>query len=119
MLPRACGHWWRGIEPKRSNLAAKGQKAPKFKLPRSTKHQAPSSTTGLPPFAPASVLGVWCFEIWNFSGTWGLVLGVSRGGGSKTEMRPFPAEILVWFIPTPGRRNFFAKTAEIVNLQHA
>src|SRR5213596_469808 len=33
---------------------------------------------------PASVLGVWCFEIWNFSGAWGLVHGVSLSGG---EMR--------------------------------
>jgi len=28
------------------------------------------------------------FEIWNFSGAWGLVLVVSLGSGSKTEMHP-------------------------------
>jgi len=28
------------------------------------------------------------FQIWSFSGAWGLVLGVSLRGGSKTEMRP-------------------------------
>ena len=27
-------------------------------------------------------------EIWNFSGAWGLVLGVSLSGGSKTENAP-------------------------------
>src|SRR5438034_34412 len=58
---------------------------PISKLQRSTKLQAQKPTCA--PFAPASVTGVWCFEIWNFSGAWGLVLGVSLAGGSKNEMR--------------------------------
>src|SRR5206468_4166177 len=62
-------------------------KSSKFQTPSSK--EAPSSKLKSAPFAPASVLGVWCFEIWNFSGAWGLVLGVSLGGGSKTEMRDF------------------------------
>jgi hypothetical protein len=44
------------------------------------------------------VFGAWflVFRFRNFSGAWGLVLGVSLGGGSKTGMRPCPC---------PPRRN--------------
>jgi hypothetical protein len=34
--------------------------------------------------APASVFWGLGLEIWNFSGAWGLVLGVSLSGGSQT-----------------------------------
>src|SRR5204862_2354289 len=60
--------------------------SPNSRLQRSPKPQAQKQNGA--PFAPASVFGVWCFENWNFSGAWGLVLGVSTGGGSKTKMRP-------------------------------
>src|SRR5438034_5023458 len=74
---------------------------PISKLQRSTKLQAQKPTCA--PFAPASVFGVWCFEILNFSGAWVLVLGVWLGGGSKTEMGP--DESLTWFsssLPVPA-----------------
>jgi hypothetical protein len=32
-------------------------------------------------------------ENWNFSGAWGLVLGVSLSGGPKTEMRRAPSSL--------------------------
>src|SRR5437667_636182 len=47
-------------------------------------------------------------EIWTFSGAWGLVLGVSLSGRSKTEMRPgrrinpewsAQRSLLKWFPP--------------------
>jgi hypothetical protein len=50
-------------------LRAQARKAPNSKLKRSTKIQAQKLSCA--PFAPASVLVVWCFEIWNFSGAWG------------------------------------------------
>src|SRR5437867_10339385 len=74
---------------------------PISKLQRSTKLQAQKPTCA--PFAPASVFGVWCFEIWNFSGAWGLVLGVSLSGGPKTEMRSQDD-------PAKPRRNFWRLT---------
>src|SRR5262245_23328185 len=54
-----------------------GQKLqiPNSKLQRSTKLESQKPTCS--PFAPASVLEVWCFELWNFSGAWALLLGVS------------------------------------------
>src|SRR5436309_12209088 len=58
-----------------------GQQAPK-------KHQAPSSKTDLRAVCPGICFWGLGLEIWNFSGAWGLVLGVSLGGGSKAKMRP-------------------------------
>jgi len=48
---------------------------PNSKRQRSSKLQAQKPTCA--PFVPVSVLEVLCFEIWNFSGACGLVLGVS------------------------------------------
>src|SRR5439155_21721765 len=55
------------------------EQAPNPKLQAPKKHQAPSSKTDLRAVASASVFGLGCIEIWNFSGAWGLVLGVSLG----------------------------------------
>jgi len=66
--------------------------------PPNSKLQARKSTCA--PFAPAFVLEIWCFEIWNFSGAWGLVLGVSFGGGSKRCAR----QDFYWVRATPGVR---------------
>src|SRR5947207_10552472 len=69
-------------------------KSSKFQTPRSKKapgpkHQTPSSklqrsSKRWPRFGAWNLgflwcleFGFWCFEIWNFSGAWGLVLGVS------------------------------------------
>src|SRR5439155_22472083 len=35
---------------------------------------------------PGLCIGVWCFQIWNFS--WSLVLGVSPGGHAKMRLTP-------------------------------
>jgi len=56
---------------------------PSSKLQRSTKLQAQKPTCAS--FARLLFLG-FGFELWNLSGAWGLVLGVSLSGGSA-EMR--------------------------------
>src|SRR5713101_5279069 len=56
---------------------------PNSKLQRSTRHQTQKASCA--PFAGVCFGGSG-LEIWNFSGAWALVLGVSLGGGSKTEM---------------------------------
>jgi hypothetical protein len=64
------------------------QQAPNSQFQAPKKHQAPSSKTDLR--AGGSGICFWglVFKIWNFSGAWGLVLGVSHSGGSNTEMLP-------------------------------
>jgi hypothetical protein len=58
-------------------------KSSKLQTPK--KRQAQSSKTDLRAVCPGIFsLGLW-LEIWNFSGAWGLLLGVSLGRGSKTE----------------------------------
>src|SRR6266705_2777795 len=64
------------------------QKAPNSKLQAPRKHQAPSSKTDLRAVCPGICFWGLVFEIWNFFGAWGLVLGISLSAGSKTEMRP-------------------------------
>src|SRR5207249_6898413 len=59
---------------------------PNSEFQRSTNLQAQKPTCA--PFAPCICFCGWCFEAWNFSGAWGLVFGVSLGGGSNTEMCP-------------------------------
>src|SRR5262245_7445794 len=49
---------------------------PNSKHQRSTKLQPQKPTCA--PFASASVFGIWCSEIWSFSGAWGLVRLVFR-----------------------------------------
>jgi hypothetical protein len=75
------------------------------KLQRSTKSQTPNTKLQTPEKLQARSagrgleLGTWdFFGVWSlvfsvfrfrdFSGAWGLVLGVSLGGGSKTEIPP-------------------------------
>jgi len=69
-------------------LRAQAKKAPNSKLQAPKKHQTPSSKTDLRAVCPGICFWGLVFEIWNFSGAWGLVLGVSLNGGSKPEMRP-------------------------------
>src|SRR4030095_9173942 len=57
------------------------------KLQAPKKHPAPSSKITRAPL-PTSVFGVWWFEIWNFFGAWGLVLGVWIRAGSKLRCAP-------------------------------
>jgi len=58
----------------------------KFQTPSSK--EAPSSKLKTDLRAVCTGICFWglVFEIWNFSGAWGLVLGVSLSGGSKNEM---------------------------------
>src|SRR6266496_2444132 len=58
----------------------------KFQTPSSK--EAPTSKTGLRAVCPGICLWGLVFEILNFYGAWGLGVGVSIGGGSKTEIRP-------------------------------
>src|SRR5256885_1527989 len=98
---------WGGARGSRSTSSKFQLQAPmKHQVPN-TKHQAPNSRE-----APSSKLearaAVWSLELgislvfgaWflvfrfrNFSGAWGLVLGVSHSGGSKTEMRCAPSSL--------------------------
>src|SRR6266545_4525525 len=63
---------------------------PNSKLQRSTKLQTQKPTCA--PLAAAFVFEVWGLRIGTSLelGVWCLVLGVSLGGGSKTERRPCP-----------------------------
>src|SRR6059036_364229 len=71
-------------------------KAPNTKYQTPKKLQAPSSKLEARAAVWSLELGIslvfaaWflVFRFGDFSGAWGLVLGVSPGGGSKTEMRP-------------------------------
>jgi len=76
--------------------------APNSKLQTPKKHQAPSPKTDLRADSPGICFWGLGFELWNFSGAWGLVLGVSLSGGSKTGMRPWQA----WQSVATGRPEF-------------
>src|SRR5438876_9405948 len=73
---------------------ATSSKIPSSKLQRSTKlqaakkHQAPSSKIRLRAGCPGIRLWGLVFGIWNFSGAWGLELGVSLSGSPRAEMFP-------------------------------
>src|SRR5438876_9698994 len=84
-------------------LRAQAKKAPNSKLQAPKKHQAPSSKTDRRAVCPGICLRGLVFEIWNFSGAWGLGLGVSLSGGPKTEMRSQDD-------PAKPRRNFWRLT---------
>src|SRR5207247_6650101 len=108
------------------------QQAPKSKLQAPKKRQVPNTKNQAPNSreAPCSKLearaAVWSLELgislvfgaWflvfrfrNISGAWGLVLGVSHAGSSKTEMQSqFPAGILLLIIPSLGGEKKFCKT---------
>src|SRR6185436_16804032 len=62
------------------------QQAPNSKLQAPKKHQAPSSKTDPRAVGPGICSWGLGLEIWNFSGAWGLVLGVSFNGGEKTDV---------------------------------
>jgi len=50
------------------------------------KHEAPSSKSDLRADGHGICFWGLVFESWNFSGAWGLVLGVSLSGRSNTAM---------------------------------
>src|SRR5207245_1037188 len=60
------------------------------KLPIPNSKEAPSSKLkNRPAFGPDICFSGLVFGIWNFSGAWGLVLGVSlRGGSIRDGCRP-------------------------------
>jgi len=67
---------WRGWASQFFRSREPGQQAPNYKHQAAKKHQVPNSMAGRR--AVSAVFWVWCFWIWNFSGAWGLVLGVLR-----------------------------------------
>jgi len=55
---------------------------------KSSQFPTPSSKTDRRAVCPGICFSGLGLEIWNFSGAWGLLLGVSLSGSSKTEKRP-------------------------------
>jgi len=68
----------------RSREHSKKLPIPKLQAPK--KHQAPSSKTNLRAVGLGICFSGLVFEIWNFSGGWGLVLGVSPSGGPPEHL---------------------------------
>src|SRR2546426_12476058 len=62
------------------------QEAANSKLQAPKKLQAPSSKTNLRAVGLGICSSGLVFEIWNFSGGWGLVLGVSPSGGPPEHL---------------------------------
>ena len=63
-------------------------KSSNFQTPSSKAAASSKLKTQLRAVCPGICIGVWCFQIWNFSGARGLVLGVSPGGESKMRLTP-------------------------------
>jgi hypothetical protein len=83
--PRAQATSSKFHPPSSNEALGPKHQTPSSKLQRSSKLQAQKATCA--PIATVSVFGGLVFESWNFSGVWGLVLGVSLSGRSNSAMR--------------------------------
>jgi hypothetical protein len=93
---------WQRQPARRSNSQAPSTKeAPSTKLKSRPARPLPRDLTWL------------VLQIWNFSGVWCLVLGVSLGGGSKSATSPPPPP------PCPSPRAHRTHPAERVRWPHA